>query len=326
MILVTGARGFVGSRLCQCLAGLGKSVRRTVRAADFARSEADDIMPVGDIGPHTDWRAALQGIEVVVHLAAHVHRLPGSENEAVDRYWQVNTLGTERLAQEAAKAGVKRFVYLSSIKVLGEQSDAVGDETGGRFSETWPCQPLDPYGISKAEAERRLWAIASATGMELVVIRPPLVYGPGVKANFERLLGMVKRGLPLPFASVRNGRSLIFLDNLVDFIVCVLHHPAAVGQTFLVADGEDLSTPELIQKIAGAMGRSVRLWPCPLPVLSWAGCLLGRSAEVRRLCGSLRLDSGMTREVLSWRPPYTVEQGIQVTVQWYLGQTDGADR
>lgn len=327
MVLVTGASGFVGSRLCQRLAALGQSVRQAVRSVEFVGSEAGDIVPVGDIGPQTDWRAALHSVEAVVHLAAHVHRLAGADEEVDDRYFQVNTLGTEHLAQEAAKAGVKRFVYLSSIKVHGEFTDAAGDATGGRFSEADPCcQPLDPYGSSKAAAERRLWAIASATGMELVIIRPPLVYGPGVKANFERLLGMVARGLPLPLASVRNGRSLIFLDNLVDFIVCALQHPAAAGQTFLVSDGEDLSTPELIQKIAGAMGRSARLWPCPLPVLSWAGCLLGRSAEVRRLCGSLRVDSGKAREVLSWRPPHTVEQGIQVTVQWYLGQADGSAR
>jgi len=297
-----------------------------VRSAEVGGSKACDTLPVGDIGPQTDWRAALHSVEAVVHLAAHVHRLARSDEEADDRYFQVNTLGTEHLAQEAAKAGVKRFVYLSSIKVHGEFTDAAGDATGGRLSEADPCQPLDPYGISKAEAERRLGAIASATGMELVIIRSPLVYGPGVKANFERLLGMVARGLPLPLASVRNGRSLIFLDNLVDFILCALQHPAAAGQTFLVSDGEDLSTPELIQRIAGAMGRSVRLWPCPVSVLRWAGCLLGRSAEVNRLCGSLRVDSRKARELLGWQPPYTVAQGMITTTQWYLGQTDGVDR
>ncbi len=325
MILVTGANGFVGSRLCQRLAGLGESVRQAVRAVEFTGDDAEDIAPVGDIGPNTDWSGALHAVDQVVHLAAHVHRMAASDKEDAHRYHQVNTLGTERLAQEAAKAGVKRFVYLSSIKVLGEHTGAARDETFDRFAEADVCRPLDPYGISKAEAEKRLWAIASATGMEVVIIRPPLVYGPGVKANFARLLGLVNRGLPLPLASVRNARSLVFLDNLVDFINCCLYHPAAAGQTFLVSDGEDLPTPDLIRKIAGAMGRSARLWPCPVSLLRLVGSLLWRSAEVDRLCGSLRVDSGKAREVLGWRPPYTVDQGIKETVRWYARQHDGPD-
>ena len=312
LVLVTGATGFIGKRLCQCLIDSGQPLRQAVRSTPPALASGEGIVQIGDIGPQTDWAAALQSVDAVVHLAAHVHQMASSE-ETDSRYFEVNTLGTERLATAAAKAGVKRFVYLSSIKVNGEQTAA-----NAQFTEEQTPHPLDPYGVSKGEAEQRLRSLAATSGMEVVIIRPPLVYGPGVTANFARLIRLVGNGLPLPLASVRNRRSLVFLDNLVDFIVCSLHHPAAAGQTFLISDGEDLSTPDLIRKLAGAMGRSARLWPCPLSLLRLAGKLSGRSAVIDRLSDSLRVDSSKAQKVLGWQPPYTVAQGIQKTVDWYL--------
>ena len=319
-VLVTGANGFIGRRFCQCLLDSGQSLRQVVRSSPSALAHGEDIVRIEDIGPKTNWAAALPSVDVVVHLAAHVHQMAAPKKEVDCRYWEVNTLGTERLAEEAAKAGVKRFVYLSSIKVNGEQTEA-----DAQFTEEQAPQPRDPYGVSKGEAENRLRSLSFVSGMEVVIIRPPLVYGPGVSANFARLLRMVGSGLPLPLASVRNRRSLIFLDNLVDFIVCCLRHPAASGQTFLVSDGEDLSTPDLIRKLAGAMDRSARLWSCPLSLLRAAGWLLGRSAVIDRLTGSLRVDSSKAQALLGWRPPYTVAQGIQATVDAYLRQQHGHD-
>lgn len=319
LVLVTGASGFVGRRLCQYLHDAGQSYRQVLRAIPSAGDCREGVVHVADIGPHTDWCAALRSVDAVVHLAAHVHQMEPGRQDA--RYWQVNTLGTERLARQAAKAGVKRFVYLSSIKVNGEQT--LGED---RFTEE-ESSPLvgqrgDSYALSKYEAEKRLRTIEAATGMEVVIIRPPLVYGPGVAANFERLLWAVSRGLPLPLASIRNARSLVFLDNLVDFILCCLQHPAAKGQTFLISDSEDLSTPDLIGRLAHAMRRSARLWPCPLSLLRWVGSLLGRSAFIERLSGSLRVDCRKAQTLLAWRPPYTVDQGIQSTVDDYLRERD----
>lgn len=320
-VLVTGASGFVGRRLCQRLRDSGQLFRGVLRTIPVADDFADDVVTVEDIGPHTDWWPALRSVDTVVHLAAHVHQMEPSDG-AEARYWQVNTLGTECLAQAAAKAGVKRFVYLSSIKVNGEQT--VGEN---RFTEELSLQGLDhlkdPYAFSKYEAENRLRRIGLSAGMEVVIIRPPLVYGPGVAANFERLLSAVRRGLPLPLALIRNSRSLVFLDNLVDCIVCCLHHPAAAGQTFLVSDAEDLSTPDLIGRIARAMGRSARLWPCPVAILRAVGCLLGRSSLVSRLTDSLSVDCRKAQALLAWQPPYTVDQGLQATVDWYLRERYG---
>ena len=312
LTLVTGANGFIGRRLCQCLIDSGQMLRQVVRSTHNTRPFTEDIVHVDDIGPETNWAAALQSVGAVVHLAAHVHQMTTSK-EVDCRYWNVNALGTAHLAEEAAKAGVKRFVYLSSIKVNGERTE--GD---ARFTEEQAPQPLDPYAVSKGEAENRLRSLAAISGMEVVIIRPPLVYGPRVSANFERLLWMVSRGLPFPLASVRNSRSLVFLDNLVDFIICCLHHPAAAGQTFLLSDGEDLSTPDLIRSLASAMGKSARLWPCPLSLLQVASRFLGRSGMIDRLSDSLRVDGGKALAVLDWRPPYTLSQGIQSTVDWYL--------
>ena len=296
MILITGASGLVGGELRRALTAAQMPLRLAGRGAVSPEPPAQAV-PVGDIGPCTDWRRALAGVSLVVHLAARVHQMGEAEGpETLARYREVNTLGACRLASEAAAAGVRRFVFLSSIKA-GEDND--------------------PYSLSKREAEQGLAAIAAESGMELVIIRPPLVYGPGVKANFLRLLRLVDRGVPLPLASLRNARSLIFVGNLVDFIICCLTHPAAAGQTFSVSDDHDLSTPELIRKLAQALEKPARLWPCPPALLRLLGAVSGRSREIDRLCGSLTVDNTLARAALAWQPPFTVEQGLRQTVDWY---------
>ncbi len=225
-------------------------------------------------------------------------------------YRQVNVEGTECLARQAAAKGVQRLVFLSSVKVLGEETDVP-------YSEQNLPGPQDPYGVSKLEAENILQQIAEETGLEVVIIRPPLVYGPGVKANFRKLLGMIQRGLPLPFAGINNRRSLIYLGNLIDVIITCATHPKAAGNTFMVSDGEDISTPELIRRIAHALGVSARLFPVPLSLMRLAGKLVGRSAAVNRLTGSLTVDSSKIRRELGWEPPFTMEEGLRETAEWF---------
>lgn len=299
-VLVTGANGFIGRALCLALA-VGFTVRRAVRVG-----ATPETFAVGDIGPDTDWRAALKGCAAVVHLAARVHVRRETTEDAEAAFHTVNTEGTLNLARQAAAAGVKRFVFVSSIKVNGE----------GRaipYTEADPAAPQDAYARSKWAAEQGLWAIARETGLEIVVLRPPLVYGPGVGANFQRMLAWVARGWPLPFGRVKNRRSLLFVDNLVDAIAVCLAHPAAAGKTYLVSDGEDVSTPELIRRLAEPLGRTARLPPLPPSWLAWAANLLGRGAELDRLLGSLAVDSGAIRRDLGWRPPFTLDQGLEAT-------------
>jgi nucleoside-diphosphate-sugar epimerase len=244
-----------------------------------------------------------------------VHQLSDPTPEA---YKAINTDATLALARAAAQAGVKRFVYLSSIKVNGEgslQRPAPGRYT---YTEADPPQPLDPYGLSKWQAEQGLWQIAQETGLEVVIIRPPLVYGPQVKANFLKLLGLAQRGLPLPLGGIDNARSLVFVENLADALCTCLTHPAAAGQTFLISDGEDLSTPELVRCLAQAMKRPDRLFPIPSRVLLWVFSALGRRSMAERLMGSLTVDSTKIRQTLGWQPPYGVDQGLRVTAEWFL--------
>jgi UDP-glucose 4-epimerase len=228
---------------------------------------------------------------------------------------RVNVAGSVSLARAAARAGTKRFIFISSIKVNGEETPA-----DRPFTADSPPQPRDAYGISKLEAEEALRALSQETGIEVVIIRPVLVYGPGVKANFRAMLRAVQRGLPLPFGAVRNRRSLVALDTLVDLITCCLEHPAAAGQTFLVSDGEDLSTPELLRRVGEAMGRRARLLSVPVPFMEIAGRMLGKGDVVRRLCTSLVVDITKTRELLSWRPPRTVDEALRATAEAFLNQ------
>jgi nucleoside-diphosphate-sugar epimerase len=236
-----------------------------------------------------------------------MHEIVG---DAVAAYEVVNVEGSRRLAEQAAAAGVQRLVYLSSIKVNGEQT-----ALGAPFLRSDTPAPQDAYGVSKSEAEQALWEISAKTGLEIVVVRPPLVYGPGVKGNLARLLKLVRLGLPLPLGAVQNMRSLIGRDNLVDLLIRCVDHPEAAGQTFLVSDGEDLSTPDLIRHMATAMGRSARLFPVPVSLLRLAGGALGKRAEIDRLVGSSQIDSSHTRQVLSWAPPVSVQEGIRRMVQ-----------
>lgn len=306
-VLVTGANGFVGQALAAQLRHVGWAITRAMRNP----VAQDDVIAVGDIHASTDWTAALSGCSAVIHLAARVHVMRDEASDPQAAFRAVNVDGTLNLARQAAQAGVRRFVFLSSIKVNGE-----GREESYRQGDA-PC-PQDPYAVSKWETEQGLHGIAAETGMEVVILRPPLVYGPGVKANFQRLLGAVDKGWPLPLGAIENRRSLLYLGNLVDAIQLCLAHPAAAGQTYLVSDGEDVSSPELVRRLARAMGRPARLLPVPPAWMRLAGRLAGRRADVDRLLGSLVVDSSRIRRELGWSPPFSLDAGLAETAQRYL--------
>ncbi|HCI53969.1 MAG TPA: NAD-dependent dehydratase [Gallionella sp.] len=305
-ILVTGANGFVGNVLCSELRASRLTVRAAVRTENFSGS---DVVRVGAIDDKTDWTDALRDIVVVIHLAARVHVMTDKASNPSAEFRRVNVAGTENLARQAARAGVKRLVYVSSIKVNGEATEGVR-----KFSELDAPVPQDPYGVSKYEAEQALHRVAAETGLEVVIVRPPLVYGAGVKGNFAQMLKVLALGIPLPLASVGNRRSLIYVGNLVDALILCATHPAAAGQTYLVSDGDDVSTPELLRELGDAMGHPARLLPCPQALLKLAGRLTGKADQVERLLGSLRVDSDKIRRELGWTPPYTPQQGLQLTV------------
>ncbi|GAB1234036.1 UDP-glucose 4-epimerase family protein [Ferrigenium sp. UT5] len=307
-VLVTGANGFVGAALVEKMRERGLASRCAVRAAAQIDGCSESV-EVGGINARTDWRTVLQGIDVVIHLAARVHVMEESAADPLAAFREVNVAGTENLARQAAAAGVKRLVYVSSIKVNGEET-----AEGHAFREDDVPLPQDPYGISKWEAEQALHRIATETGLEVVIVRPPLVYGPGVKGNFAQMLKVVQRGIPLPLASVHNQRSLVYLGNLVDALLLCATHPAAAGQTYLVSDGEDVSTPELLRRLGKAMGRPARVFLCPPALLKLAGRLTGKSDQVERLLGSLQVDSGKIRRELGWVPPCDLARGLQETV------------
>lgn len=302
-VLVTGASGFVGGALCAHLAANGHTVRSAVRIPCGLSDEA----VVGDINGDTRWGGALASCQAVIHLAARVHVMQEKVSDPFVLYREINVEGTLNLACQAAQAGVKRFVFISTIKVNGEGRDAA-------YRETDVPAPEDAYAISKWEAEQGLQRIARETGLEIVILRPPLVYGPGVKANFLRLMKTIRRGWPLPLGAIHNRRSLLYLGNFVDAIRLCVEHPAAAGQTFLLDDGQAVSTPELIRAVACAMGRPARLLAVPVGVLAFMGALLGKRAAVARLTGSLHVDSSAIRSRLGWAPPYSMEAGLAATV------------
>jgi len=307
-ILLTGGSGFVGSSLAIHLKQDGRSVRSVQRIQDRSNAFA-----IGDIGPTTDWFDALADVNCIVHCAARAHVMNETKVDPLAAYRRVNVGGTRRLAEQAAESGVKRLVYLSSIKVNGEQTS-----TGTCFTASAPPNPIDPYGISKWEAEQVLFEISARTGLEVVIIRPSLVYGPGVKGNFLSLLGWLNRGIPLPLGAINNMRSLVGIDNLVDLVSTCIDHPAAVNQTFLVSDGEDLSITDLLQRLGRALHKPSRLLPVPASMLEVAAQLVGKKAVAQRLLGNLQVDISKTREVLDWNPPVSVDEGLQKTADWFL--------
>lgn len=321
-VLVTGANGFVGAALCLYLEERALAVRRAVRGTPDGTT--GDLIGIGDIGGETEWGEALAGANTVVHLAARVHVLTESGRDSLAAFRAVNVEGTRRLVCQAVSAGVKRFVYLSTIKVVGnngmlrESRQSAGGEPPGSYAEDEPPAPADHYALSKMEAESVVKEVCERAGIDYVIIRPPLIYGPGVKANFFRLLRVVRSGWPLPLASIQNRRTLAGIDNIVHFIHCCIDHSRAANETFHVADSRSLSTPELIRHIALCMKVRPVLFPLPPWMLRLAGRLSGRTAEVERLCGSLTVDIRKAGDLLGWQPRMTVEEGIGKTVDWYL--------
>jgi nucleoside-diphosphate-sugar epimerase len=314
-VLVTGANGFVGQRLIEILAEAGHQVVAAVRGAKPTNLIYPKVAfsPVGDIGPSTDWTPVLHGVDVIIHLAARVHVMKESLKDPLAEYRRVNVAGTRHLALMAIRSGVERFVYVSTVKVNGENT------TEKPFSENDVPSPQEAYSISKWEAEEALNDISSRTGLEIVILRPPLVYGQGVKGNMLSLMRYVDRGYPLPFGGINNKRSFISLDNLADVLLTSATKTECAGRTFLVSDGEDLSTSELIKKIAGAMNRRAHLINIPEKFYSVVGAMVpALSPIIGRLTGSLVVDSSLFRRVAGWRPCQTVNNGVKAMVSEYL--------
>lgn len=302
-ILVTGATGFVGRGLVAQLAAEGRPIRLAVRAGD-----AGDSVAVGEIGPETEWGRALEGIDTVIHLAGRAHVL-AREHDALAQFRKVNVAGTRRLAEQAEQAGVRRFILLSSVK-------AAADTTGEHaIVETEPANPRTPYGISKLEGEEALWT--AARRMEPVVLRPPLVYGPGVKANFRALLRLVDSGLPLPLGSVENRRSMISRDNLVSAVAAAMTAPGVPGKAFYVTEGPPLSTPTLIRHLARALGRPARLVSFSPAVMTLLAALAGRREAADSLLGSLAVSGLAFRAATGWQPPVSPDTAFQDVARWY---------
>lgn len=310
MILITGGTGFVGKELVRRLVERGAAVRVSVRrTADNLPSQVQEVL-VAAMDGSMNWHEALHDTALVVHTAARVHVMKEAATDPLAEFRRVNVDGTLNLARQAAAAGVRRFLFLSSVKVNGEFTSA-----GLPFTEEDPPSPADAYGVSKNEAELGLREIAAQSGMEVVIIRPPLVYGPGVKANFAALASVVQKGWPLPFAAIHNKRSLVALDNLVDFIVTCLVHPKAGNQTFLVSDGHDLSTPELVRGLARWAGMPARLFSIPVWMLIATGAVLGKRDAVQRLTGNLQVDISKARKLLDWAPPIAADEGLKRVMQ-----------
>lgn len=309
LALVTGGTGFIGAALLQALHAAGWRVRATARTVPERSALPVDWREVGDIGPDTAWDGLLDGVDCVVHLAARVHVLKETSKDPSTDFRRTNVMGTARLARACVKTGVKRFVYLSSVGVHGAKSP------DRPLSESSPLVPHNDYSRSKLEAELVLTEIACGSSLEIVILRPPLVYGAGAPGNFARLVRLIRTGIPLPLAAIDNRRSLLYLGNLIDAIMLCMHHPAAVGQAFLLDDGIPVSTPQLIRALARAMNRPVCLLPVPAKVLEFGGALLGKRAALAQLTGSLCVDSSLIRAKLRWTPLYSFEAGLAQTVK-----------
>jgi nucleoside-diphosphate-sugar epimerase len=309
MILLTGSNGFVGSALMQRMQALGRAseIKAVVRNPTLnpLPNVAESVV-IKNIEADTDWRHALVNVDVVIHCAARVHVMRDLSADPLNAFRAVNVGGTLKLAQEAAAAGVKRFIFISSVKVNGEST-----EPGACFKIDDEMAPLDAYGVSKKEAELGLREIAARSGLEVVIIRPPLIYGAGVKANFARLVKLASTGLPLPLGAVHNARSLLYVKNLVDFLILCTHHPKAANEQFLLSDGEDVSTTRLLETLAQAQKTASRLVPVPVALLKAAMRLSGKADMAQRLLGNLQVDSSKARALLGWTPPYSFEAAVQ---------------
>ncbi|MEB0122553.1 SDR family oxidoreductase [Pseudomonas sp. CCI1.2] len=313
-ILVTGATGFLGSSLVRHLASSDAFfVKAPVRHLRVIFPVGVEILPIEDLDASTNWQTALLGVEFVVHTSARVHVMSETAKDPLVEFRKVNVEGTLNLARQAAAAGVKRFIFISSIKVNGEST-----LPGKPFSAHDAPAPKDAYGVSKLEAEKGLYRLAASTGMEVVIIRPVLVYGPRVRANFLSMMQWLSKGIPLPLGAVHNQRSLVSLENLISLIVSCINHPRAANQTFLVSDGQDISTEHLLKKLASALGKPARLMPVPVWLMHGVAVLLGRRDLSSRLFGSLQVDISKNRELLGWTPPVSLDQGLRLTAQHFL--------
>jgi len=311
-ILITGATGFVGGAVVKRFFSDKKYiVYAAVRHVSEELPEKVAQICVGDLTGNTNYSEALKGMDCVIHCAARVHVMNDDVSDPLEEFRRVNVEGTLNLARQAAKAGVKRFVFISSIKVNGEGTFDIP------FSPDDSYIPTDPYGLSKWEAEQALCALAEESGLEVVIIRPPLIYGPGVKANFQSMIQWLKKGVPLPFGAIHNQRSMVALDNLVDFIALCIYHPKAANQTFLISDGEDVSTTELLRKVAKAFDKKSRLIPVPVSLMRFAAGLFGKQAMADRLFGSLQVDSSKGRNLLGWKPVISMDEQLKKTVKSY---------
>jgi len=311
-ILITGANGFVGHQLGSTMAQSGYKVVGAVRTTENLEKGVSSIL-VPSIDESTSWTEALQGIDTVIHLAARVHVMTETASNPLAEFRHVNVAGTLNLAQQAVSARVRRFVYISSIKVNGETTDGRSS-----FTPADTPNPQDPYGVSKWEAEQALWGLAASTGLEVVVIRPPLIYGPMVKGNFRTLMELLKRRWPLPLGLIQNHRSFVGLTNLVSFIVQCSLQAAAANETFLISDGEDLSTSELLRRLGHAMGSKPVLLPVPPRLLQIAASATGRDTLATRLLGSLQVNASKARTMLKWTPPMSVDAELQRTADSFL--------
>ena len=315
MILVTGATGFVGQAVIDGLISAAYDVRACSRQVDVVFHPSVRLFHTGEMSENSDWQQALQDVDEVIHLAARVHIMAEVATDPLTEFRKVNTDATLNLARQAADAGVKRFVFISSIKVNGEDTNS-----GTKFSPDDDFVPTDPYGLSKYEAEQGLLDLAKTTGMEVVIIRPPLVYGSGVRANFLSMIKWINKGVPLPLGAVHNQRSLVALDNLVSFIIHCVKHPKAANEVFLISDGEDVSTTELLQKVAKAFGKNTLLLPVPVVLMTFVAQLLGKRDMASRLFGSLQVDSSKACDLLGWKPVITMDEQLKKTAVAYLNK------
>jgi nucleoside-diphosphate-sugar epimerase len=314
-VFVSGVNGFIGRAICKKIVDNGWQVSGSVRAtpAEGCIDDGVRVINLGPIEPNTAWDSALDGMDTVVHLATCLRAEAEASVDPLNAYRSVNVVGTESLARAAANKNIRRFIHLSTVKVYGEGRDTA-------FIEDDRPAPTDPYGVSKYEAESKLREIAAETELEVVILRCPLVYGPGVKDNFLRMLKSVQTGIPLPFSLVENRRSLIFLDNLIDAILACISHPAALDQTFFVSDEEDVSTPELIRRMADVLGTTPRMFPFPPNLMRMAAKITGQSHKITPLLDSLFVDTLKIRSELAWNPPFSQHEGLTQTARWFLDQ------